>query len=125
MNVLKFGQIIYQWLSQFATTYRGVLPAGEKPTYPYLQFNGYYDNFATQFILPVQIYTAPTTSYAGVLDIADKIEQAIKENGVLIGDNTLKVKIEKGSPFYQDRQDEDETVRAGYINLLITIYGGN
>ena len=122
-NVLKVGQLIYEWLSQFATTYRGVLPAGVKPANKYLQYSGYVDYFATQFILPVQIYTLGTTSYADVLEIADKISEAVTEAGTLIGDDTVKIKIDKGSPFYQDKQDEDETVRAGYINLIITIYG--
>lgn len=123
-KILTVGQLLYQWLSQFATTYRGVLPAGLKPTSPYLQMSGYYDNFATQFILPVQIYHLNTTSYEGVLQLADKIESAITEAGILISDTDIKIKIMKGSPFYQDKQDEDETVRAGYINLIITIYGG-
>ena len=124
VKILTVGQMLYQWLSQFAPTYRGVLPAGIKPESPYLQFSGYYDNFATQFILPVQIYQLNTTSYEGVLQLADKIESAVTEAGILISDTDIKIKIEKGSPFYQDKQDEDETVRAGYINLIITIYGG-
>ena len=124
VKILTVGQMLYQWLSQFAPTYRGVLPAGIKPESPYLQFSGYYDNFATQFILPVQIYQLNTTSYEGVLQLADKIESAVTEAGVLISDDGIKIKIEKGSPFYQDKQDEDETVRAGYINLIITVYGG-
>lgn len=123
-KILTVGQLLYQWLSQFATTYRGVLPAGLKPTSPYLQMSGYYDKFATQFILPVQIYQLNTTSYEGVLQLADKIESAVTEAGILISDTDIKIKIEKGSPFYQDKTDEDETVRAGYINLIITIYGG-
>lgn len=122
-NVLKVGQLIYEWLSQFATTYRGVLPAGVTPEKKYLQYDGYVDYFATQFILPVQIYTLGTTSYADVLDIADKISEAVTEAGTLIGDDTVKIKIDKGSPFYQDKEDEDETVRAGYVNLIITVYG--
>lgn len=124
-NVLKVGQLIYEWLSKFATTYRGVLPAGVKPANKYLQYSGYVDYFAQQFILPVQIYTLNTTSYAGVLEIADAIAAAVTEGGTLIGDDagTVKIKIMKGSPFYQDKQDEDETVRAGYINLEITVYG--
>lgn len=124
-NVLKVGQLIYEWLSQFATTYRGVLPAGVKPANKYLQYSGYVDYFAQQFILPVQIYTLNTTSYAGVLEIADAIATAVTEGGTLIGDDagTVKIKIQKGSPFYQDKEDEDETVRAGYINLEITVYG--
>lgn len=124
VKILTVGQMLYQWLSQFAPTYRGVLPAGIKPESPYLQFSGYYDNFATQFILAVQIYQLNTTSYAGVLQLADKIESAVTEAGILISDADIKIKIEKGSPFYQDKQDEDETVRAGYINLIITVYGG-
>lgn len=122
-NILKVGQLLFQWLSQFATTYRGVLPAGVTPEKKYLQYDGYVDYFATQFILPVQIYTLGTTSYADVLDIADKISEAVTEAGTLIGDDTVKIKINKGSPFYQDKQDEDETVRAGYVNLIITVYG--
>ena len=122
-NILKVGQLLFQWLSQFATTYRGVLPAGVTPEKKYLQYDGYVDYFATQFILPVQIYTLGTTSYADVLDIADKISEAVTEAGALIGDDTVKIKIDKGSPFYQDKQDEDETVRAGYVNLIITVYG--
>lgn len=122
-NILKVGQLLFQWLSQFATTYRGVLPAGVTPEKKYLQYDGYVDYFATQFILPVQIYTLGTTSYADVLEIADKISEAVTEAGTLIGDDTVKIKIDKGSPFYQDKEDEDETVRAGYINLIITIYG--
>ena len=121
-NILKVGQLLFQWLSQFATTYRGVLPAGVTPEKKYLQYDGYVDYFATQFILPVQIYTIGTTSYADVLDIADKISEAVTEAGTLIGDDTVKIKIDKGSPFYQDKQDEDETVRAGYVNLIITVY---
>lgn len=124
VKILTVGQMLYQWLSQFAPTYRGVLPARIKPESPYLQFSGYYDNFATQFILPVQIYKLNTTSYEGVLQLADKIESAVTEAGILISDEKIKIKIEKGSPFYQDKQDEDETVRAGYINLIITVYGG-
>ena len=124
VKILTVGQMLYQWLSQFAPTYRGVLPAGIKPESPYLQFSGYYDNFATQFIFPVQIYQLNTTSYEGVLQLADKIESAVTEAGILISDEKIKIKIEKGSPFYQDKADEDETVRAGYINLIITVYGG-
>ena len=124
VKILTVGQMLYQWLSQFAPTYRGVLPAGIKPESPYLQFSGYYDNFATQFIMPVQIYQLNTTSYEGVLQLADKIESAVTEAGILLSDEKIKIKIEKGSPFYQDKQDEDETVRAGYINLIITVYGG-
>lgn len=121
-KILTVGQMLYQWLSQFATTYRGILPAGVTPDDLYLRFDGYYDTFATQFILPVQIYKQNTTSYSSVILIADEIADAIGDGGLLISDDDIKIKIDKGSPYYQDKPDEDETVRAGYINLIITIY---
>ena len=58
------------------------------------------------------------------MQLGDKSESEVTEAGILISDTGIKIKIEKGSPFYQDKQDEDETVRAGYINLIITVYGG-
>ena len=118
----KTGKAIYNWLRQFAPAYRGVLPAGEETEDLYLQFNGYFSNFAEQFILPVQIYKLNTTSYASVLRIADEIQEAVGNGGVLVVDEDIRIKIDLGSPYYQDKPDEDETVRAGYINLLVTVY---
>lgn len=123
-KILLFGQRIYKWLSGFATTYRGTLPSGVNPDDAYIRYDGYYDTFASQFIFPVQIYKQKTTSYAEVIKIADAIGNAIGEGGLLIGadNDEIKIKVDKGSPFYQDKPDEDETVRAGYVNLIITIY---
>lgn len=119
-----FSKKIYQWLNSFAPAYRGVLPAGIKPDGAYLRFDGYYDNFATPFIFPVQIYVPNTTSYSTVIMIADEIGNAIGDSGLLLEEENeeIKIKIEKGSPFYQDKADEDLTIRAGYINLEISIY---
>lgn len=121
-KISLFGHLIYEWLSTFAPTYRGVLPAGVKPESVYLKIGGYTDEFATQFIFPVQIYALNTTSYGSVILIADEIGDAVGDGGTLISDEGIRIKIDKGSPFYQDKDDEDETVRAGYVNLLITIY---
>lgn len=121
-KVFTFGQKIYEWLSQFAPTYRGVLPSGVNPENAYFRYDGYFDNFATQFILPVIIYKTNTTSYSSILLLADQVESAIGDAGIVIGDESMRIKIEKGSPFYQDRTDEDESVRSGYINLEISIY---
>lgn len=121
-KIFTFGQKIYEWLSKFAPTYRGVLPSGVKPNDLYLRFDGYFDNFATTFILPVFIYKTNATSYSSILLLADEIESAIGDGGIVIGDYDMRIKIEKGSPFYQDRSDEDESVKSGYINLELTIY---
>lgn len=117
-----FAKRFYEWLSQFAPAYRGVLPAGVETDDLYLRFSGYSDRFATPFIMPVEIYKLNTTSYASVLRVAKNIADAIGEGGVLVIHDDVRFKIDKGSPFYQDKADEDPTVRAGYINLEITIY---
>ena len=121
-KIFLFGQKIYEWLSKFAPTYRGVLPAGTIPQDVYLYMSGYYDIFATSFVFPVQIYAQKTTSYSSVLLIADEIANAVGDGGILVSGDGIKFRIMKGSPFYQDRADEDETVRGGYVNLGITIY---
>lgn len=121
-RIIAFGKRFYEWLSQFGTVYRGVLPSGVEPGDLYLRFDGYADKFATPFIMPVQIYKHNTTSYSSVLQVAESIGNAISEGGVLVIFDDVRFKVDKGSPFYQDKQDEDKTVRAGYINLEITIY---
>ena len=94
-KVSVFGQLIYEWLSTFAPTYRGVLPAGVKPANVYLKIGGYADDFATQFIFPVQIYALNTTSYGSVALIADEIGNAIGNGGILLSDEGIRVKIEE------------------------------
>ena len=121
-RTISFGKRFYEWLSTFAPTYRGVLPVGVKPDDLYLRFSGYADSFAASFIMPVEIYKTNTTSYSSVLQIAREIGDAVGDGGLLIINDDVRFKIDKGLPFYQDKQDEDATVRAGYINLEITIY---
>ena len=122
-KIKAFGNLIFEWLSQFATTYNGALPDGVQPDNLYILMSNYYENFAEQFIFPIQIYNRKTTSYLGVINLSDKIEEKIGEGGLRVqSDSGLIIKIDKGSPFYQNKQDEDSTLRAGYINLNITIY---
>ena len=121
-RTLAFGKRFYEWLSTFATTYRGILPAGKKPDDLYLRFSGYADRFGTPFIMPVEIYKTNTSSYASIVQVAKNIGSAIGDGGLLVVYDDVRFKIDKGSPFYQDKQEEDATVRAGYINLEITIY---
>lgn len=119
-----FNKTIYEWLSQFATTYRNELPAEPNIQIAdlYIKMSGYYDNFATRFIFPLKIYKQNTTSHLEVVKIADKISKEIGDGGLLIKGNGVTIVIYKGSPFYQDMQDEDTTIRAGYVNLEISIY---
>ena len=121
-KAMAFSKAIYEWLNGFAEAYNGVLPSGLNPENPYIRFDNYYDSFAEQFIFPISIYALNTTSYATPIRIADEIGDAIGEGGLLIHNDDITFVIYKGSPFYQNKGEEDETVRAGYVNLLISIY---
>lgn len=122
-KVILFGEKIYEWLSQFATTYRNVLPAGVEPEETYILIEGMSDYFSTPMTFPVNIYKRKTTSQRSVLLVADAIGDAVGESGLLLVDDDIKIAIYKGSPFYQDRTlENDETTKAGMVNLTITVY---
>ena len=55
------------------------------------------------------------------MEIVDNIESTITENGIRVSSDWGYITIYKGSPFYQDKPDEDDTIRAGYVNLLIRV----
>lgn len=118
----SFGERIYEWLSTFATTYRGVLPSGITPDSIYILMNGQVSNFSDTFIFPIKIYARNTSSYLSILNIVDKIEKAIGEAGILLIFPEIRVKIHKGDPFYQDLESGSENTLAGYVNLEITVY---
>lgn len=127
MNLTEnYAKTLYNWLSNFANTYRTpvIFDAENPQPNEYIEYSAQVGNFASQFIQPIIIYSK-STSYKYVWQIADQIEQAVTEHGILLRDDWGYIKVEKGSPFYQDKPDEDDSICAGYINLLLTIYQKN
>lgn len=55
------------------------------------------------------------------MEIVDAIEDAIGEGGTKIDAEWGYITIYKGSPFYQDKEDEDSSYRAGYVNFIVRI----
>lgn len=123
-RIYLFSETIFEWLSNFGTTFRGVAPSDPNIKIPdlYLRFDGTYGNFGNEFLMAVQIYNQRATSQVNIISKADEIGDAIGDAGLLIVKSDIRIKIEKGSPFYQDMADEDTTIRAGLINLNITVY---
>lgn len=124
MGIKKYAETLYQWLNGFETTFREpvMFDADNPQPDDYITYSATTSGFASQFIQPISIYTK-TTSFERLANIVDDIESAVGESGCVIGDNTWGyIAINKGSPFYQDKPEEDESYRAGYVNLLVTIY---
>ncbi len=119
----NYATTLYNWLGGFATTYREpvVFDADNPQPNDYITYSATTGDFAEQFIQPITIYTK-STGFTRLMEIVDQIESAVG-TGVVIGSKEWGyISIFKGSPFYQDKPEEDESFRAGYINLLVTIY---
>lgn len=124
-----YATTLYEWLSQFAPTFRSPILStsfdsdNPKPN-DYIEYSSDVNNFGSEFIQAITIYTQ-STGFNKLMDIVDRIEEAIKENGIRIDKDWGYITINKGSPFYQDKPDEDDTIRAGYVNLMIKVYQYN
>lgn len=124
-----YATTLYEWLSQFAPTFRSPILStsfdsdNPKPN-DYIEYSSDISNFGSEFIQAITIYTQ-STGFSKLMDIVDRIEDAIKESGIRIDKDWGYITINKGSPFYQDKPDEDDTIRAGYVNLLIKVYQYN
>lgn len=124
-----YSTTLYEWLSQFAPTFRSPILStsfnanNPKPS-DYIEYSSDVGNFNSEFIQAITIYTK-STSFSYLMDIVDSIESAIKEDGIRLQKEWGYITIRKGSPFYQDKPDEDDTIRAGYVNLLVRVYQYN
>ena len=120
-----YATTLYNWLSEFAPTFRrpiqeGTFDASNPQPNEYISYSADVGNFNTGFIQAITIYSK-STSYNNVMTIVDAIESAIGESGVRVGGEWGYITIYKGDPFYQDKEDEDSSYRAGYANLLIKV----
>lgn len=121
----NYATTMYNWLSNFAPTFRSPILSSvfdEQNPQPneYIEYSANMDNFNSDFIQAITIYSK-STAYTKVMEIVDNIESTITENGIRVSSDWGYITIYKGSPFYQDKPDEDDTIRAGYVNLLIRV----
>lgn len=124
-----YATLLYDWLLNFAPTYRrpiqeGLFDKNNPQPNEYISFSAEVGNFNTDFIQAITVYSK-STGYDKLMDIVDDIESAIGESGIKVEDEWGFITIYKGSPFYQDKEDEDSSYRAGYINLLVRVYQKN
>lgn len=127
MNLTKnYATALYNWLSGFAPTYRrplqeGLFNGSNPEPNEYITYSAEAGNFNAPFIQAITIYSK-STAYTNVMQIVDAIESAIGESGTKITGDWGYMTIYKGSPFYQDKEDEDSSYRCGYVNLEVRIY---
>lgn len=126
MSLIKnYASTFYDWLKDVSgvEVYREPINFNEDEPAPneYITYSASVGNFGTNFLQPLTIYSK-STAWTKVMDIAERIEDAVGERGIIVFDDWGIITIEKGDPFYQDKPDEDGSNRAGYVNLLINIY---
>lgn len=126
MNLTRnYATLLYNWLSSFAPTFRrpiqeGMFDASNPQPNEYITYSANTGNFNTDFIQAITVYSK-STGYNNLMTIVDNIESAIGESGVKISANWGYITIYKGSPFAQDKEDEDSSYRAEYINLIVRV----
>lgn len=125
----NYATTLYEWLSQFAPTFRSPILSStfdEENPRPsdYIEYSSDVGNFGSGFIQAITIYTQ-STGFSKLMDIVDRIEEAVGEKGIKVDGDWGYITINKGSPFYQDKPDEDDTIRAGYVNFEIKVYQYN
>ena len=123
MSLKDYATTLYSWLSNYAPVFREpvIFDADNPQPNEYITYSASTSGFAEQFIQPITIYSK-STGFTNLMEIVDTIESDIGTGKVIGSEEWGYISIFKGSPFYQDKPDEDESFRAGYINLLVTIY---
>ena len=131
----NYEQILCEWLANFVDTvtsgytaipliYRDDPPTleemqsfGDKVYCVYSVLEGSFGQQITQSI--------SLLSYGNRQKVFNKKElmsTALLNNAVVINGSNIAVKFTSGSPFIQDRIDEDKNLKGYYINILATVY---
>lgn len=116
------AKLIVSWLNQnVLTAYQE--PVSSKAVLPYISFSYSESEMGVDTMLSLSIWTR-STSYASAYEYADKIDELLGkgEEGILIRGDDIYMKIRRGSPFSQNKSDEDDTIRAVLVNLVVTKY---
>ena len=108
------------WLNTILTTYQDPVP--DTATLPYITLGFEQPRNAESVIQQLTIWTRSENSYASAYGYANAIETALGEVGIVVDGVNCKLWVKKGSPFVQNRNDDERTIRAVLINLEISYY---
>mgnify|MGYP001013361750 CR=1 FL=1 len=115
------AKALIAWLNEnVITSYQEPVPGFA--VLPYASLGYVEGEFAEPVLQQITIWTRSDSSYASAYSYADTLSELLGENGVLLDGTGIKLWIKKGSPFVQNRNDDELTVRAVLINLEISYY---
>ena len=131
----NYEQILTEWLGAFvdsvtidstlvplvfrdhAPTAEQIQEFGDKVYCVYSLFEG---SFGQQVVQPISLFSY--SSREKVFAKKELMVNALLNNAVLIKGDDIIVKFTSGSPFVQDRTEEDEHIKGYYVNVLATVY---
>ena len=87
----------------------------------YITYTAAWSEFDRTIMLSASIWER-STSWQNVVEKAEEIAAAIGLGGTVIPFTGGKIWIKRGSPFYQEMPDEDDTVRRIYINVEVEYF---
>lgn len=95
---------------------RGSVPDGA--AFPRITYQYAFDTFNRPVAIELSAWDR-STSWQGVNELADAIENKITRGGIIIGYDGGAVWITPGSPFRQRMNDEDDMIRRISFNLFL------
>lgn len=119
--IKDYVEDIYNFLNQFATPYlSNQVPANNQNlnnnlivSYPYLTYNLLVEDYRNTGILQIRLYDK-SDNIKTLVNIVDKLDNVI-DDGYIYNN----IVLHKGSPFVQDIEQEDLTIKCLYILLDI------
>lgn len=97
-------------------------PVSSQAKLPYVSLSYSESDFAVPTLQSGTIWTRDDSSYGEAYAIADELGIAVPTQGTIVSSDKGVLWVKRGSPFTQNRLDEETNIRAVAFNLEVTAY---
>ena len=113
---------IIRWLSDTVEIPVFQEPINSNQPQPYISLGSSVGDFSSAINQQITIWTRSDSSYEEAYRYTDLISERLGDSGDITKGNECILWIKKGSPFAQNKIDNEKTIRAVLINLEISMY---
>lgn len=97
-------------------------PVSTAASLPYISISYAEGDYGEDVAQSLTIWTRQDASYIESYEYADKISDAIGNQGAIASGLNCSLYMRKGSPFVQNRMDDVKTIRAVLVNLVVSYF---
>lgn len=124
MSYIEYCSELISFFNSIVPSYRNIAPTNAE--FPYMIYTIEAEDFTEKSLLNLIVYSK-SSSYLELSKIIEKIEQELPYNqGKILDTNSGNIAIFRGSPFIQDYPQDNDLIKAIYINIEVmnNIRGG-